>query len=86
MAKPIFVIRIPEVTPRENLQAIEEAMGKMLDDYHSIVVISKQIDITFEMFNITDAPNINFESLKKELCSLITNSPSKDSEIITTPG
>ena len=73
MAKPIFIIRLPDSedyedyeTRRDMHNRIKTAYPKLDDEYHVLIVFNGN-SIQFEAFNPKDIPDIDIEKLKQIL-------------------
>lgn len=70
MAKPILVTRVPiEFSQNESMERILNHLNIACSDYNNLVVPSRvdEIDIEFEVFNVQDYPQIEFDKLKQQL-------------------
>lgn len=72
--KPIFVIKLnkkakPDDVHRTNEYATKSPLSK---EYHILVIKSnKNIDIEFELFNVKDMSEKDFETFKEEIKTLL---------------
>lgn len=74
--KPIFVVRMPEKTSSEGMNAISENFKKDMKDYHVLVLRdmwSTESNIKFEVFNSDTFQQIEFDKLQKRLLTLATD-------------
>lgn len=71
MAKPILVVRVPKGTNMGKAQVAYNFLRDTMLDYNSIVAPSSSEEFTFEVFNVQDYPQINFEELKAKLLDKI---------------
>lgn len=77
MSKPILVTRLPrEVNYDNKLVLIHDYLMAAAFDYNHIILRETGVDkVEFEVFNVQDYPQIDFDILKSKLESL--NEPDK---------
>lgn len=68
MAKPIFIVRIPDtITGGRHKEILEATERKLHLEYHTFVVKESRKTIGFECFNGDMIPEIELEDLRKKL-------------------
>lgn len=72
MSKPIFIVRFPESTATQQLEAAREHLKIEFDDYHCLVIRDDLTggDIKFECYN---APHteMEFKELQERILTLL---------------
>lgn len=68
MAKPILVVRLNFMTPREQIDGFQKVIEEKCDDYHIFCLASQNPELSFEVHAVDqDAEVKKFEDLRKEL-------------------
>ena len=72
MAKPIFIVKVPE-SLKEYFGVVTNSVRSGIKDYHCITVLSNVQDFEFQVFYEKDFNEVKYEELKqivKEFCKL----------------
>lgn len=68
MSKPILVTRLPKEVSPDKHRALYDYLIIAVPDYNHIIFRESSTDKTeFEVFNVQDYPQIDFETLKDKL-------------------
>jgi hypothetical protein len=65
MAKPIFVAYLPNEFTIEEVERCKDLLDQKLDDYHVLVIQSKNKQLRFECYNASDMTPLQLEELKQ---------------------
>lgn len=80
MAKPIFIVKCPDVISRAELNSIAERLTNQLLDYHVLVINPPNTeDIEFEVLNAINATDIEIEQLKEKVLEQIKSIKNEES-------
>ena len=72
MAKPIFLMKVGKHLQAGPINAIQEKLQNRMPDYHILVIQCGYNDEPqFECFNVSDVDEINFETFKQQVTSLL---------------
>ncbi len=64
-AKPILIVRVHYQTPRDQAERFGEMIAQRFDDYHTLCLQGREMDIQFETHNADNFEPIEFEELKE---------------------
>lgn len=67
MSKPIFLVGLPESTPRKEYSTISELLeNKLGKDYYVLIYpnLSSNSEIKFDLKHVSDIDDVKFEELK----------------------
>jgi hypothetical protein len=67
MAKPILVVRLNFMTPREQIDGFQQVLENKCDDYHVLCVASQNPELTLEVHAVDEKKVKKFDGLRKEL-------------------
>ena len=66
MAKPILVTRIPRDISNNELDYLHNKLVELCSDYNVITIPTGTVDrIEFEVFNVQDYPQVDFDQLRQ---------------------
>lgn len=65
MAKPIFIVGIPNIQSEEQMSNITKSLEQRMTDYHVLVYLIETETPTFECFYEKDFDEVKFEELKE---------------------
>lgn len=77
MAKPIFIITIPQ-TNNEEMREWEKAIEMIKQDYHCILVSERVDKVEFKLFSDKEIEPIEIEKLKEILKIKSNSEPNKN--------
>lgn len=63
MAKPIFIVFLPQGVLRSQFESFEKEIKNQLTDYHCLFVISNKDDIEFQCLNYTNKDDPEFKKI-----------------------
>jgi hypothetical protein len=64
MAKPIFIVKVPEYL-KENFEDISESLSNKINDYHCITILSDVEDFEFRGLYEKYFDEVKYEELKQ---------------------
>ena len=64
MAKPIFIVELPDYITKEDFDKIQFNLEKKLTDYHVLVTSIDVEQINYKVFYEKDFTEINYSELK----------------------
>jgi hypothetical protein len=75
MAKPIFLVKIPDGVEMGIIVRVQEKLSNELPDYHVLMVAESGVsDISFQAFYDKDLIEKDFETFKQEVRRMINES------------
>ena len=65
MIKPIFLVGLPQMTSREQVEGVQKNLERKLEQYYPLVYLTNGSEIDFKCFFEKDFDEVKFEELKE---------------------
>lgn len=65
MTKPIFLVGLPQMASREQVEEVQKNLERKLKQYYPLVYLTNGSDIDFKCFFEKDFDEVKFEELKE---------------------
>jgi len=79
MAKPIFIIGVPELLEAEYIEKLNKDIVSKMKDYHVFVYIDQTLkEFKFQAFYEKDFDEVKFEELKQIIKDSVSNGDNQE--------